>query len=327
MTSIVTRRRLYAAAFAFVATGALTASAETYPASGSQAETGVRRLSQEQYRNVIADVFGPTIKVGGRFEPDIRRDGLLAIGASEVSVTASGLEQYDQIARSIAMQVVSFLILFVVLYKFGIKPTIATMEERNSKIASGLKHAEEMQAKLAAAAQESAAIIKAAQLDAQKAIDEARKAAKEFTDKQGLGDALVVTEGQLFLEGIHAVLASHTGDIGGGITAAVEYTLKEAEASPLLKAALTSTRTTEARDSATGVLPLLPTSASLLELSSAALITWFGEHFDQLDCEDVNEVADVLVRLTVSHLVLPAADAHTTGRRISQVALRYLAPR
>ncbi len=150
---------------------------------------------------------------------------------------------------------------------------------------------------------------------------------KEFTDKQGLGDALVVTEGQLFLEGIHAVLASHTGDIGGGITAAVEYTLKEAEASPLLKAALTSTRTTEARDSATGVLPLLPTSASLLELSSAALITWFGEHFDQLDCEDVNEVADVLVRLTVSHLVLPAADAHTTGRRISQVALRYLAPR
>lgn len=152
---------------------------------------------------------------------------------------------------------------------------------------------------------------------------------KEFTDKQGLGDALVVTEGQLFLEGIHAVLASHTGDIGGGNTAAVEYTLKEAEASPLLKAALTSTRTTttETRDSATGVLPLLPTSASLLELSSAALIAWFGEHFDQLDPEDVNEVADVLVRLTVSHLVLPAADAHTTGRRISQVALRYLAPR
>jgi F-type H+-transporting ATPase subunit b len=86
--------------------------------------------------------------------------------------------------KYIVMQVVSFLILFAVLYKFGIKPTIATMEERNQKIAGGLKHAEEMQAKLAAAAQESAAIIKAAQLDAQKAIDEARKAAKEFTDKQ-----------------------------------------------------------------------------------------------------------------------------------------------
>ena len=46
--------------------------------------------------------------------------------------------------KYLVMQVVSFLILFGVLYKFGIKPTIATMEERNRKIGEGLKHAEEM---------------------------------------------------------------------------------------------------------------------------------------------------------------------------------------
>jgi F-type H+-transporting ATPase subunit b len=86
--------------------------------------------------------------------------------------------------KYLVMQVISFLILFGVLYFFGIKPTIATMEERNKKIAAGLKHAEETQARLAAAQQESAAIIKAAQLEAQKAIDEARKSAKEFGDKQ-----------------------------------------------------------------------------------------------------------------------------------------------
>ncbi len=86
--------------------------------------------------------------------------------------------------KYLVMQVISFLILFGVLYFFGIKPTIATMEERNQKIADGLKHAEETAARLAAAQQESAAIIKAAQLDAQKAIEEARKAAKEFGDKQ-----------------------------------------------------------------------------------------------------------------------------------------------
>lgn len=84
----------------------------------------------------------------------------------------------------IVWQIASFLILFGVLYKFGIKPTVATMEARNAKIASGLKHAEETQVRLAAAAQESAQIIKAAQLDAQRVIDEARKAAKEFADKQ-----------------------------------------------------------------------------------------------------------------------------------------------
>ncbi|MFZ5496400.1 MAG: F0F1 ATP synthase subunit B [Verrucomicrobiota bacterium] len=86
--------------------------------------------------------------------------------------------------KYLVMQVISFLILFGVLYKFGIKPTIATMEERNRKIAEGLKHAEETQARLAAAHQESAALIKAAQLDAAKVVEEARKAAKEFADKQ-----------------------------------------------------------------------------------------------------------------------------------------------
>lgn len=148
---------------------------------------------------------------------------------------------------------------------------------------------------------------------------------KEFTDKQGLGDALVVSEGERFLNGIHAVLAQHAGDVGGGITAAVSYTLEEAEASPLLKAVLTSNRPTDRTVAeSTGMLPLLPTSASLLELSSAALVTWFNEHFSGLDANDVNDVADALVRLTVSHVVLPTADAETTGERISRIALRYL---
>ena len=149
---------------------------------------------------------------------------------------------------------------------------------------------------------------------------------KEFGDKQGLGDALVVSEGQRFLEGIRAVLAEHVGDVQGGITAAVQFTLCEAEDSPLLKAVLTSNPSGNDRggSSSTGVLPLLPTSASLLQLCSAALITWFNDHFADLDPEDVEEVADVLVRLTVSHVVLPAADLTTTGERISRVALRYL---
>ncbi len=86
--------------------------------------------------------------------------------------------------KYLVMQVISFLILFGVLYQFGIKPTIATMEERNRKIGDGLKHAEETSVRLAAAAQESAALIKTAQHEAQKVVDEARKIAKEFADKQ-----------------------------------------------------------------------------------------------------------------------------------------------
>ena len=73
---------------------------------GSAPEALVRRLTAEQYQNIIADVFGPTIELGGRFEPDMRADGLVAVGASKVSVSPTGLEQYETMARTIAAQIV-----------------------------------------------------------------------------------------------------------------------------------------------------------------------------------------------------------------------------
>jgi hypothetical protein len=66
-----------------------------------------RRLTPDQYRRVIADVFGPTIKVEGRFEPGLRDHGLLALGTSRVGVTATGMEQFDALANGIAQQVVA----------------------------------------------------------------------------------------------------------------------------------------------------------------------------------------------------------------------------
>ncbi len=67
----------------------------------------MRRLTEAQYRNTIADVFSDEITVVGRFEPEIRIDGLGAIGASQASISASGYEQYYGIAGSIADQVIS----------------------------------------------------------------------------------------------------------------------------------------------------------------------------------------------------------------------------
>jgi hypothetical protein len=66
----------------------------------------LRRLTEPEYRQIIADVFGPTIRVPGRFEPDIRENGLIAVGTARESVAGTGLEQYDLTARGIADQVV-----------------------------------------------------------------------------------------------------------------------------------------------------------------------------------------------------------------------------
>jgi hypothetical protein len=69
-------------------------------------EVAAPRLTPDQYRAIIADVFGPQTDLGGRFEPGMRVNGLLTVGASSVSVTAAGMEQYDKMADAIAEQVV-----------------------------------------------------------------------------------------------------------------------------------------------------------------------------------------------------------------------------
>jgi hypothetical protein len=75
------------------------------PATGG-GPVEIRRLTESQYRQSIADIFGDDIKVAGRFEPDLRADGLLAVGTAQVTVTPSGFEQYDAMAHGIAAQIV-----------------------------------------------------------------------------------------------------------------------------------------------------------------------------------------------------------------------------
>jgi len=67
---------------------------------------GMRRLTEAQYRNTIADVFGPDIKVAGRFEPIVRpAQQLLSTGANKAALSPVGFEQFDGVARGVAEQV------------------------------------------------------------------------------------------------------------------------------------------------------------------------------------------------------------------------------
>src|SRR5690606_22244417 len=75
-------------------------------------------------------------------------------------------------------QMVNFAVVAFLLYRFAIKPVLATADQRNAKIADGLRFEEEMKAKLADAEKQHAATLKQAALDAQKVVDEARKSAK-----------------------------------------------------------------------------------------------------------------------------------------------------
>ncbi len=67
----------------------------------------IRLLTETQYRTAIADIFGSQIVVANHFDPILRTDGLLAVGAGRATITGSGFERYHALARSIATQVVA----------------------------------------------------------------------------------------------------------------------------------------------------------------------------------------------------------------------------
>src|SRR6185312_7566470 len=67
----------------------------------------MRRLTEQEYRNSIADIFGKGIEVRGSFEPTVRTNGLEAISTGSLSVTPVGFESFNKMASDIAAQVTS----------------------------------------------------------------------------------------------------------------------------------------------------------------------------------------------------------------------------
>src|SRR5215203_743457 len=84
----------------------IAAQSALYAATQGSYLTGLRRLTETQYRNSISDIFGPTIVVQGKFETDRRIGGLLAASSTTLSITPSGFEGYAKIADGIAKQAV-----------------------------------------------------------------------------------------------------------------------------------------------------------------------------------------------------------------------------
>ncbi len=98
---------LTSAAALLAATAGAAWAVASLDAPNTDGELVMRRLTPEQYRQIVTDVFGKTITLGGRFEPDQRYNGLLALGTGVVSATPTAIEQYEGMARVVADQVVS----------------------------------------------------------------------------------------------------------------------------------------------------------------------------------------------------------------------------
>ena len=86
--------------------------------------------------------------------------------------------------RYLLAQVINFLFVAYLLYRFALKPALKVIEERQQKIADGLQYAEEMKSRLSEAEKQKAETLKQASMEATKIITEARESAKLFMDNE-----------------------------------------------------------------------------------------------------------------------------------------------
>ena len=140
----------------------------------------------------------------------------------------------------------------------------------------------------------------------------------EFGDKLGLARAVLLRHTERFLDGIDETLSQHD-DLATAVAAAVSYTLDVAADDPLLKAALTG-------DGNRDMLPLLTTQAEpQLFAARARIVEHVCRQWPQLRQADVAEVADAVIRLTMSHMMMPTDPPQAVAARLARLATGYFA--
>jgi AcrR family transcriptional regulator len=140
----------------------------------------------------------------------------------------------------------------------------------------------------------------------------------EFTGKWGLAQAVLLRHTDAYLDGVDEALSRHQ-DLCSAVAAAVTYTLKTASDDPLKKAMLTGT------DGEHGLLPLFTTEAEpMLFAARARIVEHTERQWPELDRDTVTDIADAAVRLTLSHVVLPAEPPEVVARLIARIVTRYL---
>jgi len=66
----------------------------------------LRLLTASQYKATVADIFGSDINADGDLPPEIRKDGLLALGSAQTTIAPTGIEEYALLAHKVAAQVI-----------------------------------------------------------------------------------------------------------------------------------------------------------------------------------------------------------------------------
>jgi AcrR family transcriptional regulator len=142
----------------------------------------------------------------------------------------------------------------------------------------------------------------------------------EFGGRPGLAEALAAAEVTKFVAAMRADFFGSGADARAAVQTAAAHALIEAQRNPLVRAVLTS-----GRGGADDLLPYLTTrSGMVLDAAGAVIREWAATFHPNCSADAVQLAAESLVRLTVSHLVLPLAPPAATASALAEVFARLL---
>ncbi|MDI3406258.1 TetR/AcrR family transcriptional regulator [Streptomyces cavernicola] len=141
--------------------------------------------------------------------------------------------------------------------------------------------------------------------------------------KSAIGLALVEREAERFLLGIQEQLDAHRDSLEAAAAAGVGFVLHRADANPLIRSVLTAARGGQDDE----LLAYLTTRPEpVFDTATAMLDAYAADTWPEVDAASRSLAVETIVRLTVSHIVQPAADPEQSAGRIAAITARIAYP-
>lgn len=136
---------------------------------------------------------------------------------------------------------------------------------------------------------------------------------KEFGNRNEFGLALVINEGERFLDDVEAAVLRHVDNPRAAVEAALELFLRTAGEDPLIRILLSD-------DGTAGLLPFVTTQGvPVVQWATARLAAVIEVGWPQAPKPDVNLLSESLVRLAISYITAPSELPETTATSVADL--------
>jgi AcrR family transcriptional regulator len=135
----------------------------------------------------------------------------------------------------------------------------------------------------------------------------------EFGTRDEFAQALIIREGSRFLDAVEEAIDEHAADPLSALSAALERFLTIARDDPFVGLLMGD-------DGTGGMLPLVTTqSRPVVDWATARLVQAMSAHWPEVGDRDLQDLADTVVRLAISHVAAPRQSPRQTAAAITRL--------